>query len=142
MLPAAGGTSELKTTFYGGHCDLYVGNVGDAYQNYLDGEIKLLCVASEERSEFVPDVPTTKELGFSFTQCADRNFVAQPALDETIKEKLVNYLHEALSNPEYIQKMKDTGNEVYYMDSETLNASMRDAEQGIIQILDLMGWAK
>lgn len=141
ILPAASGTSELKSTFYGGHCDVYVGNVGDTYQNYLDGEIKLLCVAADERSESLPEIPTTKELGFSFTQCADRNFVAQPGMDEAVKEKLVNYLKEAIMNPEYIEKMAETGNEVYFMDGDELTESMYTAEEQVKGILDLMGWA-
>lgn len=140
IIPSPGSTSELKTTFYGGSCDVYVGNVGDTFNNYQNGEIKLLCVTADERSQFVPDIPTAKECGLNVVQCADRNVVAPVGLDSAVRETLVTALREAIANEQFKQDMADTGNEVYYMEGDELLTSMQNADASMQNILGLLGW--
>lgn len=138
---AAGGVSEAKSTFYGGHVDVYFGNVGDTYTNYQNGEIKILCVADENRSTFLPDIETTKEQGFEVYSNSARSLAAQPGLDPAVKEKLVACLKAAINDPDYIQQMTDAGYEIDYKDGEAFMDFMKLNEDGVVSILDLLGWA-
>ena len=48
----------------GGHVDVAFDNVGSVVKRLLSGEVRALAVTDHVRSPFLPDVPTSKELGY------------------------------------------------------------------------------
>ncbi|MGH8429202.1 MAG: tripartite tricarboxylate transporter substrate binding protein, partial [Solimonas sp.] len=59
-----GGAQQL-TGVMGGHVDVAFDNVGGVAKRVQSGELRGLTVMDNERSKFVPNVPTTKELGYT-----------------------------------------------------------------------------
>jgi tripartite-type tricarboxylate transporter receptor subunit TctC len=58
------GTRERMTALLSGAIEMGVLNVASGRKYMEQGELKGLAIAAEERSEFLPDMPTLKESGF------------------------------------------------------------------------------
>src|SRR4030095_5168156 len=59
-----GGGATQMTGILGGHIDVAFDNVGGIVRRVKSGEIRALAVLDTQRSKYLPDVPTTPELGF------------------------------------------------------------------------------
>src|SRR6266545_2883968 len=58
-----GGAAQM-TAILGGHIDVAFDNVGGIVRRVRSGEVRALAVLDPQRSRFLPDVPTTPELGY------------------------------------------------------------------------------
>jgi len=58
-----GGGNDAMVDLIGGRADIYVGSVTAVLPNIQGGQITALAVLGDTRSESLPDVPTTEELG-------------------------------------------------------------------------------
>src|SRR5699024_1359772 len=82
------GASEGMVSFLGGHIDVLFNNVGEAFQPNDQGELTTVGVLAEERSEFLPDVPTVEESGFGPIYGSSPRGVGAPAdMPDDIKAK-------------------------------------------------------
>lgn len=135
------GDTDKKATFYGGNCDVYIGNVGDTYAEYQNGECKILCVTSDKRSNFLPEVATCYEQGIDLYNVAGRGLCTQPGVPDEIKEQLLTYLKEAIANPDYQEKMKSLGLEIDYKEGDDYAAYMKAEDEAVVSMLDELGWS-
>ncbi len=86
-IPYKGGADGVSALL-GNHIQGYFASVALAHPHAQSTDLRLMAIASEERSEFLPDVPTFKEAGFP--QMADnlwislfvRSDVPAPVLDK------------------------------------------------------------
>ena len=58
------GGAQVFTAVFGEQVDVAFGNVGDVAIKAKEKEMRILMVMDPERSKFMPDVPTSAELGF------------------------------------------------------------------------------
>jgi hypothetical protein len=58
-----GGAEQMKETL-GGNIDVAFDNVGSIFNQVKAGQVRALAVMDTERSKYLPNVPTTKELGY------------------------------------------------------------------------------
>src|SRR5688572_32196957 len=58
-----GGAAQFKEIM-AGNVDVAYDNVGSIVKRVQSGEVRALAVMDDVRSKFLPDVPTTKELGY------------------------------------------------------------------------------
>jgi len=135
------GDTDKKATFYGGNCDIYIGNVADSYANYLDGEAKILCTTGDERSKFMPDVATAQEQGFDVYNVAGRGLCTQPGVPDEIKEELLGYLKQVMNDPDFQQKMESLGLEIVYMEGDEYTEYLNNEDAAIVSMVEELGWA-
>lgn len=114
MVPYDSGATN-RTALLGGHVDLALSTVSDMRALIEGGEVLPLFVVAEERSPFLPDVPTLKELGYDVTTGTPRGFYAPPGTAPEIIDYLAKKMEEVSKNPEFIQEMTDLGLEVKYV---------------------------
>lgn len=114
MVPYDSGSTN-RTALLGGHVDLALSTVSDMRALVESGEVIALFVVAEERSPFLPDVPTLKELGYDVTTGTPRGFYAPPGTSQEIIDYLALKMEEVSENPEFIQEMNDMGLEVKYV---------------------------
>ena len=101
----SGGTTERVTAIMGGHLQAGIMNASELAP-YGD-KLKTLAVMSEERIEFIPEVPTLIELGYNVTNSVYRGILMPKGVDEAIVKKLSDAVGEALQNPDCIEKMEN-----------------------------------
>jgi tripartite-type tricarboxylate transporter receptor subunit TctC len=131
------GFAECLTQVLGGHVDVLLGNVGEVVGPARNGDIRVLAVMSEERSEYLPDVPTLKEKGIDVISFAARGIAAPAGVPQEVIDKVAEAIREAIENPEHKKKMEELGLALKYMHGEEYQNFLKAQEQ---RIKDLMGW--
>ena len=104
-----GGTQQIAGVM-GGHVDVAFDNVGGVFKRVQSGELRGLVLTDNERSKFLPNVPTTKELGFPTVSSSSTRGVGAPkgVPADIIKVIETNFL-KAINSPEMKEKMDAVG---------------------------------
>lgn len=134
FVPYDGGANS-RAAVLGGHDDLVVHALSEAVPYATSGDLRILALASEARSELVPDVPTIKDLGYDgdfFS--ASRCFILPPNTNEEIARYYEGKLKEVFENEEFQSLMLDThGINTAFTDmdgmKDKISKTMRIAEE-------------
>ena len=104
-----GGAQQI-TGVMGGHVDVAFDNVGGVFKRIRSGELRGLAVLDNERSKFLPDVPTAKELGFpTIISSSTRGIAVQKGTPKDVIAALEKGLLKAMQNPDHVQKLEEVG---------------------------------
>lgn len=116
----------------GNHTDAIAGNIS-YYVNYImDGKMQPLAVLSEERSKFLPSVPTFKEITGVDNICfAGRTLVAAPGLAAEKMQVYVDALKKAKETPEYVMKELSGSSQIWDVTPEQLTKFLKETEERV-----------
>lgn len=104
------GASDSRGMFLAGDTDIFFASISDVQAAYQSGEMKILCLFADERSDFMPDVPTVKEVtGKEFKAFAARGYFYPAGVDAEIAEFMTNAMLEAMEGEEYKNNMQALG---------------------------------
>jgi tripartite-type tricarboxylate transporter receptor subunit TctC len=104
-----GGAAQLKEIM-AGNIDVAFDNVGGVVRRIASGEVRALAVMDNERSKFLPDVPTTKELGYpTILSNSTRGIAGPKGMPEPALGKLREVLKKAMDDPEHVSKLETQG---------------------------------
>jgi tripartite-type tricarboxylate transporter receptor subunit TctC len=130
-------TSISRAQLLGGHVGILGANVSEVFQNHNNKELRVLGVMNAERSPFLPDVPTFKELGYEAYWAATRGVGAPAGLPDSLVKPLTDALVKVINSPEHQEKAKQLGLKLDVLPSAEYKKLMKDTEQ---DIKALMGW--
>ena len=133
--------SENMASFLGGHVDLLMSNTPEALSAYNDGNLKILGVFGEERSEFFPDIPTAKEQGIDVVNGVSLGVVMNPECDEQIINALADYIVAATEKPEFQETLKSLGFSLNVQPLEKYAEMLEEEETELKEIAPMLGWA-
>ncbi|WP_102344766.1 tripartite tricarboxylate transporter substrate binding protein [Bacillus sp. Marseille-P3661] len=135
------GSAKSVSAALGGHVDVLFGNVGEVTSLQENGEMKVLAVLAEERSPFLPDVPTFSEAGFEgVTSAPSRGFATPKGMDPEKLETLRVAFEKAITNQEHIDSQADSGLQVEYKPADEYKQELKNIEAGLKEISDMLGW--
>ena len=121
-----GGAQQLTATL-GGQVDVSFDNVGGVVLRIRGGQVRGLAVMDQERSKFIPDVPTTPELGYpSVISSATRGILGPKGIPQPILNKLRAVFTEAMKDPEHVEKMEKAGLAIKMMVADEFGKFLRD----------------
>jgi putative tricarboxylic transport membrane protein len=104
-----GGATQLKEIM-GGNVDVAFDNVGGVVRRVQTGEVRALAVMDNVRSKFLPDVATTKELGYpTIVSSSTRGIAGPKGMPEPVLSKLRDVLKKAMDDPEHVEKLEAQG---------------------------------
>ncbi|MCX5913483.1 MAG: tripartite tricarboxylate transporter substrate binding protein, partial [Deltaproteobacteria bacterium] len=110
------GAAPAITALLGKHVDVLFCTVGDNFNQWKAGKIRMLTIMDKERSKFYPDLPTTAELGFPGVISASTRGVAAPkGVPPPIMAKLQDVFKKAMESKEHIDKLESAGHPVKIM---------------------------
>jgi tripartite-type tricarboxylate transporter receptor subunit TctC len=132
------GSAQAMAAFLGGHVQVYVGSASDVTDMVKQKKIKMLGVMSEERSQFLPDVPTFKEQGFDVLSATARGYSAPAGLPDPVKTKLEAALKKAIEDSAIQQKMTNFGLQTKYLDAAAYQEFWAEQETTIKAVLPLV----
>lgn len=136
------GTADGKTMILGGNVDCFFACVGDIAPSANSGELKCLAVSSEERSEFMPDVPTMVEQGFPLIYAYSARGIIGPAgMDPAVVEKLAGILEKAMASEEHKAAMDQMSLRINFIGHEEYVQMLNDDETLMQSYANLFGWA-
>lgn len=104
------GTAPATTALLAGEVDYQMTDLSALLPHHQSGTLKVLAVASAERSPHVPDVPTTVELGLpGVIMETNYGLVGPKGIPEPILEKIRITVQEVLQMPEVEKFILDQG---------------------------------
>ena len=104
------GASDSRGMFLSGDTDIFFASISDVMASYQSGEMKVACIFSDERSDFMPDVPTIKEAtGEDFVAFAARGYFYPNGVPQDIVDTTTDALLKAMEDPDYIENMAALG---------------------------------
>ncbi|MBC9784362.1 tripartite tricarboxylate transporter substrate binding protein [Heliobacterium chlorum] len=110
------GSADQNVALLGGHIDAIIGNLNDIMR-YTE-QFRMLAIASENRHQWLPDVPTFQELGYSFTSDIRRGFSVPANTDPAIVQRLREGFQQICNDPEYLNEMEKIGQPAAYLSGE------------------------
>lgn len=120
------GAGDAETMFLAGETDVLIANVADVMDAEDNGYTPIV-VFSEERSPFLPDVPTTAELGLGDTPAySARGYAYMPGVDEAIVTKMEQALEAAIEDEDYQKNMAAMGAELKLYTGDEYKAFLED----------------
>ena len=124
-----GGAAQM-TAILGRHVDVAFDNVGSVFRRIRTGEVRALAVMDTRRSPFLPDVPTTPELGFKTVISSSTRGIAVPrGTPEPIVKQLQDVFKKAMDDPEHVKKMEEAGLALRVMVGEEYAKYYRDIHE-------------
>jgi len=134
-----GGAAQLQEIM-GGNVDVAFDNVGSIVPRVRSGEIRALAVLENERSKFLPEVPTAKELGYpTVISNSTRGIAAPKGVPAPIVGKLAEVLKKAMEDPDHVSKMDAAGLAVKIMVGAEYERYYKDAHDKAKKYVE---WAK
>lgn len=104
------GASDSRGMFLAGDTDVFFASISDVLSAYQSGEMKIACIFAEERSDFMPDVPTIEEeTGETLHAFAVRGYFYPQGVSEDIVSYMTDAILKAEEDPDYIASMKSLG---------------------------------
>ncbi|GAB2832027.1 tripartite tricarboxylate transporter substrate binding protein [Microbacterium insulae] len=134
----ADGAAQATTAFLGGNVDVLVGNVGDVKQLADNGSARVLAILNEERSPFLPDVPTAAEDGYDVELGSARGYAFPADTPDEIVTKLSDAIGAVMADEEFISSMEDLGLQPTYLDSEEYSAFWTERTDTLAELVDLI----
>jgi len=134
------GAAEGRAAILGGHVDVYFANVGEVRDMHNDKEVITVAVMAPERSQFLPDVTTIKEIGYDVSSWSARGLAAPAGIDQAVLDKLIAAFDKGLSNPEHLAEMENLGLAVKPMKGDEYRNFLLEDEKNVIGVSELLGF--
>jgi tripartite-type tricarboxylate transporter receptor subunit TctC len=130
-------TADAKTGVLGGHLQVLSANISEVAEEARAGTLRILGVMAPERSPFLPDVPTFKELGFNQVWSVSRGIAAPAGLPKNVQDTLSAALEKTLNSAEHQQKARQLSLEPRVIKGDDYKKFLKDNE---VATKTLMGW--
>jgi tripartite-type tricarboxylate transporter receptor subunit TctC len=114
------------------------GNVGDIATKIKGTPLRVLMIMDPQRSKFMPDVPTTAELGFpKIISSSSRGMFGPAGIPDPILKKIQAVFSEAMKDPEHTDKMDKSGLAVRSLVGEEYRKYVYDLQQRIAPLVEI-----
>jgi tripartite-type tricarboxylate transporter receptor subunit TctC len=119
-----GGAPALQDLI-GGHVPASVNPIGETFPQATSGKIRILAVASAERSKFLPDVPTMREVGYNVVVETWLGAFAPAKTPPEAVRALNAAISDAARSPEMIESLARIGNDTKFQSPDQFAATVR-----------------
>ena len=104
------GGAPMRAAILGRHVEVAFDNVSSFVKRLKSREVRALAVMDTQRSKFLPDVPTTVELGLPGVISSSTRGIAGPkGLPEPVVKKLQDVFQKAMEHPDHVRKVEKAG---------------------------------
>jgi tripartite-type tricarboxylate transporter receptor subunit TctC len=132
------GGAHVFTAVLGGQVDVAFGNIGDIGTKLKGTPIRILMVMDPQRSKFVPDIPTTAELGFpNIISSSSRGIFGPAGIPDPILKKVQAVFLEAMKDPDHIDKMDKAALAVRPLVGEEYKKYVSELHQRITPLMEI-----
>jgi len=97
------GGGPAATALIAGHYQIGMLNTLELVEAHRAGQVRMIALASAERSPLVPNVPTFRESGFDFVFESLTGFAMPQGIPAPVQARLVEAFESAAQDPEYLR---------------------------------------
>lgn len=126
--------AKAKAAVMGGHADILHCYLSGAVTPTKNKEIRPIVVGAEERSDFLPDVPTLKELGYDLTWGFHRSFMTTADTPDEVIAKMEEAIKAAFDDPAVQEAYKGMGFNASFMSAADLTAELEAQLPAVAQV--------
>lgn len=106
------------------------------------GQVRILAMTGEERSDAAPEVPTLREMGYDATFVNWRGFFAAPGISEKLKGEYVDMLDKMYDTSEWEEVRARNGwAEIFKPDAKFV-AFLEEQEESVGSLMKELGFLK
>jgi tripartite-type tricarboxylate transporter receptor subunit TctC len=127
-IPFNGGNQGVLALL-GGHLDATIMTPSSALTQIKSGDIRLLAISTEQRSEYFPNVPTFKEQGLDLVENIWRGVMVKRDTPPAIVAKLAQALKSVEAKPEWKKFMVENGQSAMNLSVEKMQVFVADEIQ-------------
>lgn len=107
------------------------------------GTIRLLGIATAERSRLVPDLPTLREQGYDVQITSWYGVLARAGTPKEIVDRLADALNKAINDPQVVKTLNESGTDEFPTKSpEEFNAFVKAERDRYKAVIEAAGIAK
>lgn len=129
-------TAEVLNAVLGGEVQFGLQPLSSALRSAADGEVTIVAIHAEERSDRCPDVPTLKELGYDGVVIENMDCAyAPPGTPDYIVAKYAEAIKKAFDDPEFIEWAEANNVFAHYSSPEEVQAETDQAYLDIENVL-------
>lgn len=126
---------EYMTALLGGHIDVGILYGVDVKGPLKGGKIRAFAMATEERMEDFPDIPTFTEIGYPEVKVTAWHGIAGPiGIPKEISDKLKAALYKTFQHPDAKKRLKDAGYVPVFRDAEEFARFAKEEEKKYLRI--------
>jgi len=130
------GAADATNALLGGHIEGQAGFIGDLFTQVKSGNFRALAVMDSNRSPFLPDIPTMKELGFDVVYYTARGYSVQKGTPQEIVDTLEAAFKAASSDPDVKKRQDEMGLTQKYLGSKEYAALWDQMEKEAKPLID------
>ena len=131
---------EQLAALLGGHISATVTEVGEVDEQLKAGKVRILAVATDQRLEGLPDVPTLKEKGWDVVVPKFRGLVVKKGTPQEIVDYLISRSLMAIQTPLFKNYLKTSLIEPYFLVGEGFGELIQHQEQTFGKVLKELGF--
>jgi putative tricarboxylic transport membrane protein len=131
--------SDGITNVLGGHIDISHSNPSSFKQFVESGDLKMLAVASEERLEDYPDVPTYKEQGVDMVDSQWRGLFVKGGTPDDKVQKLHDLFKQIIEDEEFVEYMESSNQNNGYLSPKEFKESIVKEYEEAKEIVERVG---
>ncbi len=132
------GGAPAATAFLGGNVGLLFANVSDMTPLVENGEARVVGVFADERSPFMPDVPTFAEEGYDVDISSSRGYAFPAGTPEECVTAMSEAMGTVMSDEEFTGQMEDLGLAPSYKDAEAYAEYWTQTEEVFTELFPLV----
>ena len=130
------GMGQVIAAMMNGSADMMIGVPSAFVANVRAGKLLGLATLGNARSEFLPDAPTAREVGFDVVEETKFGLLAPKGISAEVQERLVSAMKTAVQSPEFIDKMRSNSVTALYMTPQQFSQALKDEEKYWVGLLN------
>lgn len=139
LVDVGSSVSDSITAMLNGSLDMYCTNYSNVADYVETGEFVVIGLASEERCEYLPDIPTLREQGYDIL-ATKYYYVNWPkGTDQAIVDKFNDAMRQVSEMPEFKEAVANFNGEVMYMTPAEHEAFAKDLVASMKALYEEMG---
>ncbi len=120
------GGAASSSAVLSGEIDCSMNMPAEGLASVEAGELRMLCLFAENRSEFWPDVPTAKESGIDVVNNQTRGVVINKDVPEEAAKALEAIFEQACQDESFKQSLKDLNINGVWLDAEAYGKTIEE----------------
>lgn len=135
-VPYPDGSGPQREALISGETDAASLSASTVYSDVKAGQARVLAVMGSERSEFLPDTPTFKELGYDVVWGSFRLIAAPAGIEDAQRDTLEKAFAAVFDMPEFQKRAAETAMGAVWMDAEETAAYVKQSQKKAFALID------
>jgi tripartite-type tricarboxylate transporter receptor subunit TctC len=131
---------EQLAAMLGGHVDAMVTEYQEVRSQVEAGKVRILAVATPQRLDSLPDVPTMREKGWNVVVPKFRGLVVKKGVPDAVKDYLIAKSLAAIQQPVFKDYLKNSMIEPYFLVGQDFEELIAEQQVKFGEILKSLGF--